>query len=233
MRERRAVWDGVSNALALKHIRSMAKGDHAFIYHSGDEKALVGLARIVSDPYPDPKGDDPKLAVVDIEAGDRLAAAGHARRGQGRPGLRRAGPGPDVAAQRHSRAAGAVEAAARGWRGVRRLKSLRQGRSAVHLVMCRHRISARRNAATSESSRVRDTQRSRIAAGARTSNGGDTMGLATDAAAGHARGRCPRGLRRRQRDQGTETAAVDTAARAADSAARAASDRARCAWRTS
>ena len=71
-RERRAVWDGVSNALALKHIRSMAKGDRAFIYHSGDEKALVGLARIVSDPHPDPKAGDPKLTVVDIEAGDRL-----------------------------------------------------------------------------------------------------------------------------------------------------------------
>jgi predicted RNA-binding protein with PUA-like domain len=73
VRERRAVWDGVTNALALKHIRSMAKGDQAFIYHSGDEKALVGLARIVSDPYSDPKAKDPKLAVVDIEAGDRLA----------------------------------------------------------------------------------------------------------------------------------------------------------------
>ncbi len=72
-RERRAVWDGVSNALALKHIRSMAAGDRAFIYHSGDEKALVGLARIVSDPYADPAADDPKLAVVDVEAGDRLA----------------------------------------------------------------------------------------------------------------------------------------------------------------
>ena len=71
--EHRAVWDGVTNALALKHIRSMAKGDHAGIYHTGDEKALVGLARITSDPYPDPKGDDPKLAVVDIEAGERLA----------------------------------------------------------------------------------------------------------------------------------------------------------------
>jgi predicted RNA-binding protein with PUA-like domain len=70
--ERRAVWDGVTNALALKHIRSMAKGDHAFIYHTGDEKALIGLARIVSDPYADPKGDDPRLAVVDIEAGERL-----------------------------------------------------------------------------------------------------------------------------------------------------------------
>ena len=71
-REHRAVWDGVSNALALRHIRSMRKGDHAFIYHSGDEKALVGLARIDSDPYPDPKADDPKLTVVDVEAGDRL-----------------------------------------------------------------------------------------------------------------------------------------------------------------
>jgi predicted RNA-binding protein with PUA-like domain len=71
--ERRAVWDGVSNALALKHIRSMAKGDQVFIYHSGDDKALVGLARVVADPYPDPKAKDPRLFVVDIEAGDRLA----------------------------------------------------------------------------------------------------------------------------------------------------------------
>ena len=71
--ERRTVWDGVSNALALKHIRSMTKGDRAGIYHTGDEKALVGLARIASDPYPDPKGDDPKLVVVEVEAGAQLA----------------------------------------------------------------------------------------------------------------------------------------------------------------
>jgi predicted RNA-binding protein with PUA-like domain len=71
-RARRTVWDGVTNALALKHIRSMKQGDRAFIYHSGEEKALVGLARIASDPYPDPKGDDPKLAVVQVEAGERL-----------------------------------------------------------------------------------------------------------------------------------------------------------------
>lgn len=69
-RERRAVWDGVSNALALKHIRSMGRGDSALIYHSNVGKELVGLARIVSDPYPDPK--DPRLAVVDLEAGQRL-----------------------------------------------------------------------------------------------------------------------------------------------------------------
>lgn len=71
-RERRTVWDGVTNALALKHIRGMAKGDQVLIYHSGDEKALVGLARVASAPYPDPKAGDPKLTVVDIEAGERL-----------------------------------------------------------------------------------------------------------------------------------------------------------------
>ena len=64
-RERRAVWDGVTNALALKHIRSMAPGDTALIYHSNVGKDLVGLARITSEPYPDPKRQDPKLVVVE------------------------------------------------------------------------------------------------------------------------------------------------------------------------
>lgn len=71
-RDGRTVWDGVTNALALKHIRGMASGDSVFIYHSGQGKDLVGLARITSDPYPDPKRNDPKIVVVDIEAGPRL-----------------------------------------------------------------------------------------------------------------------------------------------------------------
>jgi len=71
-RERRTVWDGVTNALALKHIRSMAPGDPVLIYHSNVGKELVGLARITSAPYPDPKGKDPKLVVVDLEAERRL-----------------------------------------------------------------------------------------------------------------------------------------------------------------
>lgn len=71
-RERKTVWDGVSNAVALKHIRNMAPGDPVLIYHSGEGKELVGLARISSAPYPDPKRNDPKLVVVDIEAGRRL-----------------------------------------------------------------------------------------------------------------------------------------------------------------
>ena len=71
-RERRTVWDGVTNALALKHIRSMAPGDAVLVYHSNVGKELVGLARIVSPPYPDPKRKDPKLVVVDLEAERRL-----------------------------------------------------------------------------------------------------------------------------------------------------------------
>ena len=67
-REGRTVWDGVSNAVALRHLRSMSPGDGALIYHSNVGKELVGLARIVRAPYPDPKRKDPKLVVVDIEA---------------------------------------------------------------------------------------------------------------------------------------------------------------------
>jgi predicted RNA-binding protein with PUA-like domain len=66
LRERRTRWEGVSNPVALKHLRSMLEGDDACIYHTGNEKALIGLARIVSAPYADPK--NPKLVVVDIEA---------------------------------------------------------------------------------------------------------------------------------------------------------------------
>jgi predicted RNA-binding protein with PUA-like domain len=71
-RERRAVWDGVSNPVALRHIRSMAPGDPLMIYHSGTTKEIVGLARVTSNPYPDPKQKDSKLAVVDIEVDRRL-----------------------------------------------------------------------------------------------------------------------------------------------------------------
>ena len=68
----RTVWEGVRNAQALIHIRSMRPGDQALIYHSGSGKALVGRAAIVTAPYPDPAAGDPKLVVVDIEAGGRL-----------------------------------------------------------------------------------------------------------------------------------------------------------------
>jgi len=65
-RDGRTVWDGIRNAQALIHIRSMKKGDRALFYHTGSEKAIVGLARIESDPYPDPTAKDDKLVVVDL-----------------------------------------------------------------------------------------------------------------------------------------------------------------------
>ncbi|HET8650751.1 MAG TPA: EVE domain-containing protein [Gemmatimonadales bacterium] len=66
-RDGRTVWDGITNAQALINLRAMQPGDQAMIYHSGDGKELVGLARITSAAYPDPKGDNPKHVVVDIE----------------------------------------------------------------------------------------------------------------------------------------------------------------------
>ena len=72
-RDKSAVWDGVTNALALKHIRTMKKGDLALVYHTGDERQAVGLAEVKSNPYADPKGDDDKLAVVDVRVKKKLA----------------------------------------------------------------------------------------------------------------------------------------------------------------
>src|SRR5438132_11673120 len=71
-RDKKTTWNGVSNATALKHIHSMKKGDMALVYHTGDERAAVGIAKIASDPRPDPKQKDPKLLVVDIEAKKKL-----------------------------------------------------------------------------------------------------------------------------------------------------------------
>jgi len=70
---KRVVWDGVRNNTALMHIRAMRKGDRALMYHSGGEKSLVGLADIISDPYPDPKAGNGKIVVVDVAPAGRLA----------------------------------------------------------------------------------------------------------------------------------------------------------------
>ena len=71
-RDKKTVWDGVTNALALKHIRSIKKGDEAVIYHTGDERSAVGVAQVASDPYPDPKAEDAKHVVVDLKVGKKL-----------------------------------------------------------------------------------------------------------------------------------------------------------------
>jgi len=68
----RTVWDGVKNALALKHLSAVAMGDEVLFYHTGDEKAVVGIATVARGAYPDPKQKDAKLLVVDLEAGRAL-----------------------------------------------------------------------------------------------------------------------------------------------------------------
>ncbi len=61
----RTVWDGVTNAQALRAIREMKTGDRVFIYHSMGTAAIVGLAAIVGDGRPD--SANPKLAVADFQ----------------------------------------------------------------------------------------------------------------------------------------------------------------------
>jgi predicted RNA-binding protein with PUA-like domain len=73
VREGEAVWDGVSNNWALKFIRSIRKGDQVMIYHSGKEKRIVGLAKVTSDPYPDPQKNNPSLLVFNLRAKKKLS----------------------------------------------------------------------------------------------------------------------------------------------------------------
>ena len=72
VRDKKAVWDGVANPAALICIRNARKGDLAFIYHTGDEKQIVGIAEIISDPYPDPKQDNEKLSVFEVKPLEKL-----------------------------------------------------------------------------------------------------------------------------------------------------------------
>ncbi len=69
-RDHKTVWDGVKNPQALRAIGEMRPGDRVFVYHSGGDAAIVGLAQVASEPRPDPKS--PKLTVVEFEFLHRL-----------------------------------------------------------------------------------------------------------------------------------------------------------------
>jgi predicted RNA-binding protein with PUA-like domain len=71
-RDKNTVWSGVQNNLALKHLRSVAKGDRVFFYHTGDEKAVVGVMEVTRSAYPDPAESDARLVAVDVKAVARL-----------------------------------------------------------------------------------------------------------------------------------------------------------------
>ena len=70
IRDKRTVWDGVTNALAARHISTMAKGDQVFLYHSLGESAIVGLVKVDSAPRLDP--NNPKSWIVDMKFVSRL-----------------------------------------------------------------------------------------------------------------------------------------------------------------
>lgn len=72
-------WDGVRNAQAQKNMRSMEEGDLVFFYHSGKAREIVGLTKVVREPYPDPDGAKPSDVLVDLayvsDAGAPLSLA--------------------------------------------------------------------------------------------------------------------------------------------------------------
>jgi predicted RNA-binding protein with PUA-like domain len=72
-REKGGRWDGVRNPVALRNLRAMKEGDRLLVYHTGDEKAVVGLAEVAREAYPDPKAKAGRLVVVDVEPRGRLA----------------------------------------------------------------------------------------------------------------------------------------------------------------
>ena len=72
LRDGRTLWNGVTNNLALQHLRRVRTGDELFFYHTGKEKAVVGVMRAVSDPKPDPDADNEKLVAVEVEPIRRL-----------------------------------------------------------------------------------------------------------------------------------------------------------------
>lgn len=71
-RDGETMWDGVTNNAALKNIRAIETGDLAIIYHTGDERAAIGVAEVSRGYYVNPEMDDPKLAVCDVKAQKRL-----------------------------------------------------------------------------------------------------------------------------------------------------------------
>ena len=65
-RDGQTSWTGVKNPLAQKHLRSIKKGDRIFFYHTGDEKAVIGIAKAAGAAYPDPADKSGKLYAVDV-----------------------------------------------------------------------------------------------------------------------------------------------------------------------
>jgi predicted RNA-binding protein with PUA-like domain len=68
VKDGRTNWSGVRNFTAAKNLKTMKTGDRAFFYHSGDGKAIVGVAEIVKEAYPDPSDKEGRFVMVDVKA---------------------------------------------------------------------------------------------------------------------------------------------------------------------
>ena len=66
LRDGRTSWTGVRNPVAQKHLRTVAKGDRIFFYHTGNEKAVIGVAKAAAAAYQDPADLTGKLYAVDV-----------------------------------------------------------------------------------------------------------------------------------------------------------------------
>ena len=73
VKDGKTAWTGVRNFAARLHLRAMKSGDHVFFYHSGEEKSVVGLGRVVKEFYPDPTADEGDWSCVDLAAEKALA----------------------------------------------------------------------------------------------------------------------------------------------------------------
>ena len=67
LKDKKTTWTGVRNAVAQKHLRSVKKGDRIFYYHTGDEKAIVGIAKAVKNAYADPGGEGHVVDIVPVK----------------------------------------------------------------------------------------------------------------------------------------------------------------------
>ncbi|PIN97677.1 MAG: EVE domain-containing protein [Nitrosopumilus sp. CG10_big_fil_rev_8_21_14_0_10_33_7] len=66
-KDKETIWDGVHNNLALKHMREIKKGDLVLFYHTGDERQIVGIMEVISEPYSNPKEDNKRFIVFDVK----------------------------------------------------------------------------------------------------------------------------------------------------------------------
>jgi predicted RNA-binding protein with PUA-like domain len=70
VKEKKGTWDGVRNFQARSNMKAMEKGDKVFVYHTGDEKSIIGIAKVVKEHYPEPK--DPEWVAVDLSPEKKL-----------------------------------------------------------------------------------------------------------------------------------------------------------------